>query len=875
MVALEFVTAFQALTGHEPYNWQERLHADWFVQGKIPPSANLPTGTGKTSIMAIWLLALAGGARLPRRLVWVVDRRVVVDQATTEAEKLREALDRGDLQEVKRSLQAHSASGQKGFLPLAISTLRGEYEDNREWSEDPSRPAILVGTIDMIGSRLLFSGYGDGSWQRPFHAGLLGTDSLIVLDEAHLSVPFERLLKAVCEHQRLGETPLSGLRYLPISATLRPRDENGGPEDGAFSLGPGDWEDPDLSPILRAPKTLRTHLTQKSDRHDSVVKYALSHEGEGSRVVVYLASLDDAKRVSHILEAGAPGRVRLLTGTMRGHERDAFVKDPAIERFARPTDAVGSTVYLVSTSAGEVGINLFADHMVADVAPLERMVQRFGRVNRGGLRTDTVVDIIAWHHMGPQTPDIGTAPEGVTLAYLKSLSGVSAVDLAARPIPSGAVSEAPPSPPLRPWLLDAWSMTTLKQRDWSGRPEVAPWLRGAEDNELPDVYLAWREDCDILADSTKTSVEDVELILDAYPLRSREILRESLPAAKVYLQEMARRHPSDMIVILSPQKELESRTALGDLVDDSSGKAMGRNDIRLEYRTLLLPTRIGGLGKNGVTDPDSPGPATDVSAKSGERTHGLLSETDDQWTYVPYEGGCQITGATNDKVLAKAEALVGDIGLGQRWKVGRLVIPVSDPAEDETDSERRFLVYLAARRIMGGADEQNMFLQDHLARAKSWAERISDALDLPPDLKKDLTLAALGHDTGKDRHVWQSYARNPDPTRAIAKSVSYGSWRELGGYRHEMGSAVDLGGEASDLTRHLVLTHHGNGRPSFSLNAVDSTHPEESREEMVRQHRRFAGLQRRYGWWGLAFLEAVLKSADGLASKPVATGASK
>jgi len=46
--------------------------------------------------------------------------------------------------------------------PLAISTLRGELADNREWQTDPARPAIIVGTVDMIGSRLLFSGYGAG-----------------------------------------------------------------------------------------------------------------------------------------------------------------------------------------------------------------------------------------------------------------------------------------------------------------------------------------------------------------------------------------------------------------------------------------------------------------------------------------------------------------------------------------------------------------------------------------------------------------------------------------------------------------------------------------------------------------------------------------
>ncbi|MGA8991346.1 MAG: hypothetical protein WB500_13375 [Rhodoplanes sp.] len=37
--------------------------------------------------------------------------------------------------------------------PLAISTLRGEHADNREWQADPARPGIIVGTVGMIGGK--------------------------------------------------------------------------------------------------------------------------------------------------------------------------------------------------------------------------------------------------------------------------------------------------------------------------------------------------------------------------------------------------------------------------------------------------------------------------------------------------------------------------------------------------------------------------------------------------------------------------------------------------------------------------------------------------------------------------------------------------
>lgn len=39
----------------------------------------------------------------------------------------------------------------------------------RKWLEDPASPAIIVGTVDMIVSRLLFEGYGISRKMRPYH----------------------------------------------------------------------------------------------------------------------------------------------------------------------------------------------------------------------------------------------------------------------------------------------------------------------------------------------------------------------------------------------------------------------------------------------------------------------------------------------------------------------------------------------------------------------------------------------------------------------------------------------------------------------------------------------------------------------------------
>ena len=146
----DFKRDFEGLMGFPPFEWQKCLYHDHLLNGVIPSALDIPTGLGKTSVMAIWYLALKAGAVVPRRLIYVVDRRAVVDQATIVADEIQE-----------------KSEGSK----LRVSTLRGQHVDNREWLTDPAAPAIVVGTVDMIGSRLLFSGYGVSRKMRPYHAG--------------------------------------------------------------------------------------------------------------------------------------------------------------------------------------------------------------------------------------------------------------------------------------------------------------------------------------------------------------------------------------------------------------------------------------------------------------------------------------------------------------------------------------------------------------------------------------------------------------------------------------------------------------------------------------------------------------------------------
>ena len=406
ITSIDFERCFECLTGNRPFPWQTRLYGH-FLKGDSPPALDLPTGLGKTATIAVWLLALAHHARsgtmrdFPRRLVYVVNRRTVVDQATREAEQIRKALvSTPELSPAADALRSLSAQRSEG--PVAISTLRGEFADNAEWRDDPSRPAVIVGTVDMIGSRLLFSGYGRGFKSRPLHAGFLGQDTLLVHDEAHLEPAFQELIAAIeSEQQRRKE--FRRFRVMALTATSRS-------DSGQFGLTDADRKHGVVRKRINAKKGVLLHrIDNEKDLADQVVKLALKHEDSGHAVLVFLRKLED---VHWVVDKLPQGRAQTLTGTMRGLERDSLSKEDAIFARFMPKSAgtpQNGTVYLVCTSAGEVGVNISADHLICDLTPFESMAQRFG------VTFTTTQTALMFSPRG-----IGTSTAGTTIIITKS-----------------------------------------------------------------------------------------------------------------------------------------------------------------------------------------------------------------------------------------------------------------------------------------------------------------------------------------------------------------------------------------------------------------------------------------------------------------------
>jgi CRISPR-associated endonuclease/helicase Cas3 len=897
-----FARYFEALTGHSPLRWQTRLFESIF-DGAIPSACNLPTGLGKTSVIPIWLIALATQDRnskvsLPRRLVYIVNRRTVVDQATDVVEGIRSCLrsPRNEkwvaheeiLREISSRLRALCAINEDNDV-LAVSTLRGELADNEEWKRDPARPAIIVGTIDMAGSKLLFSGYGDGRYQRTHHAGLIGQDVLIVHDEAHLTPAFSALLRTVVNFQAESSEPRP-VRVMELSATHR--DDVG--QDVFGLLDAEDQKDSMVADRLGAKKYMRLHQVPKSDFIRRVIDMAKGHEEHRAKVLIYVRSPETAQEIGSQLKKVAKSNrsdglagVAVLAGTIRGYERDALVGKLREWHFFDGTAPEG-TVYLVSTSAGEVGIDLDADHMVCDITTLDSMIQRLGRVNRrGGDDRIARIEVVSAAEPGEKkkkSPFLSAIEESE--AVLKSWFGDSeSIEVGPRALTGrvmnltsqkrdAAFSPKAASRPLTDILLDAWSLTSIN--DLPGRPEVAAYLHGLS-ADPPETYVAWRKEVRLLSGVGV----DNEVLSDwfrACQIRSVERLRDETSRVREKLGSLLKAHRKRQknetldfpIVVLNERSEaVLIRNEQGEGLQPRLSQVLLDN-FPLEFKTVVLPVDIGGLDEHGMltANPDELATELDIAEKGSE---GAQRE---RWIDVRTDDGEHYENLLTGEIV---------VALPERLRE-RDRISLRERADGEDEIELRELVLLtsdadsALERPESVRFEQR--LTEHIRLIVAHAERIAKAVGLESEVKNALVAAAKWHDCGKESSVWQRYACNADGKEPLAKSKRYLRPRDLGGYRHEFGSLLraeicdELRKHSErDLALHLIAAHHGWARPHFEPRSFDNEKFSTAQNEkcVVEVMRRFGRLQHRFGRWGLAWLESLLRCADMAASIPTAS----
>jgi CRISPR-associated endonuclease/helicase Cas3 len=463
--------------GFAPYRYQQQLAAEpW------PDMLAIPTGLGKTvAITGAWLYRrLMQDPVTPRRLVWCLPMRVLVEQTTSLVESWL--------------ARAQPLFAERGLVaPRAYVLMGGEAED--EWVDRPEDPAVLIGTQDMLLSRALMRGYGTSRYRWPVDFALLHNDALWVFDEVQLmgaGLPTSAQLEAF---RRDSDTPLVvPSRTLWSSATLRPewldtvdfRPHRSGCR--VLPLPQADRQDPRVLKRFAASKRLvqaRARLASarkpdlKSFIEELCDEVVATHSGDAPTLVILnrVARAQDVFRRlrGRLDEARRPTTLLLVHARFRAAERAAL--NARLRELKADEDVI-----LVATQAVEAGIDITSRHLFTELAPWSSLVQRFGRCNRGGEYGEAVVH---WIDGGADTQlALPYMPDALTEAreLLRTLDSASPAQL-----PPIVEQYATPHVLRRKDFRDLFNT----EPDLSGFDiDISPYLR---DPGGADVQVFWRD----------------------------------------------------------------------------------------------------------------------------------------------------------------------------------------------------------------------------------------------------------------------------------------------------------------------------------------------------------------------------------------------
>ena len=893
--------------GNEPFPWQARLAGLVAGQG-WPSEIGIPTGLGKTACLDIAVWALAAQAHLPptertapTRIWYVVNRRLLVDTAADHAETLAgwltdpaslpdthpeaTAADIDAVAAVAARLRSVGALGSERG-PLHVTRLRGG-ADLGARVPDPSQPAVVLATVPMFASRWFFRGYGTSTSMRPVDAALAGTDCVVLLDEAHLAQPLADLTgpAAQCD---VGDptlvVPAGRARPTVVTVTA-----TGQRSPSRFDLDAADFADPVIDRRVNATKPTRLSVSDDKNLPRDLASETLdllTAASAPSSCVVFTNSPGRARDTHRLIEtgvakAGLAADVVLITGRMREHEADtvrSFLLDPA----TRSTHLV-----VVATQTLEVGADVDFEHLVTESAGVRALVQRFGRLNRLGTKPDATAVIC--HPAGTNPRSIyGDEPDEVW-DRLTAAAAQGPLDLGLTAITKtlGEPSDTPPrTAELLPSHLWEWAKTTVPP---PGEAPIEPFIESLDDQSatVTVVWRAWIPDT-----GSRGALEP--------RLRGEEAVDVPISEARAWLDPHGTTHrPTPDRTTLEPVAPARIRP--GD--------------------QLVVAASSGGYDQHGW-DPHATSPVLDVSPLAAGV---LVLEHDVLANLVDLDAAPAVTAAlhalgsalddddpADDEIKAAAAAVLDALAdatphpwiTEPEWAAFLHTMSNATPAVPVDGPPRLVAPRRPGQRATVRSDAfdelslaQSQLLDDHLATVGDTAALIGQHIGLNPDLVEAVRLAGAFHDQGKTDTRFQRWL---DPTgradNPVAKStMTRDQWEQARmtsgwprGGRHETLSArlvtaaiahgLDAGPDP-DLLIHLVATHHGHGRPS--LPTVDDPAPTATTATVAGiavtvsgdlsagewdQPARFRRLCERYGYWGLALLEAIVRQADHAAS---------
>jgi CRISPR-associated endonuclease/helicase Cas3 len=882
LTAEDFSAFYSVLYGYPLFPWQVRL-LQLVLQSGWPTSIDLPTASGKTACIDIAVFAMAVRQSGPRRVFFVVDRRVVVDAAFDRMSKMAGKLTgakEGVLRVVADRLRwmATGAGGVSDACPLEAYQLRGGIYRDNGWVDNPLQPMVIASTVDQVGSRILFRGYGVSEELYPMHAALVANDSLLLLDEAHYSRPFAQTLQAIRRY-RSKDWTVSGLEtpFAFVEMTATPVASVGEP----FQLDAKDYENAVLRQRLFAAKPaelvvskarLRDYEKFASDLAQKAV--AMSARAGIRRIAVMVNRVNTAREVFRLLK---DRRAHLLIGRMRPIDRLELPEDLQAILSREPRKADDEPIFVVATQCLEVGADLDFDGLVTECASIEALQQRFGRLDRTGelsvSRTVPAACVMIptpmtdakyedpiygpalsatwnWLRAAGETADFGNLSEGGSTVRerLRSLAESEAAKLR---------RVSPLCPTLLPAHLDLFVQTNPVP---AADPDPSFFLHGKESAQA-DVQVVWR------ADLSRTNEKWWIDIVGECPPVSIEAMTVPLPVFLSWWNEDSFLDVSSDIEGVAEDAADDTKkapaTADGEkraLVWDGDKSRVESTGSRIRPgETIVLPLGLGGFEKLGHIPAASAKDAAEW-ARHQYRRPWILRLHPDVIEAQSWPGKDELKarlfelGKSEDDQAPAVRTLFEEYR-GQVKKSGHVVEMLLESHQSKgrltferyPDRSDAWFAVGTKSEADSGADESSsgdpIFLDDHLRDVSTEVVGFASPLLAEyPKLLQSCRDAAPYHDWGKADPRFQALLHGGDrfasafSPKLLAKGkVSRASRSERrkqwersglpGGFRHELVSLILLALSAEkpddDLLLHLIASHHGRCRP-FAPVVVDS-----------------------------------------------------
>lgn len=869
MSQLSFEAFFQIVNGHAPFPWQARA-AERLAQ-RNTFSVAVPTGLGKSALVdaAIW----AAGLGTWRRIAFVVDRRIVVDAVHERAKRIEACLASSS----EPSLKAFA----KRLGPLQIVRLRGGVFGDDDWVLYPEKLSVVLTTVDQIGSRLMFRGYGVSPRRWPMHAGFFASDTLVIVDEAHLSLPFLQTLQTLRERG-------AGIDIVPMSGTLP-----AGLAADAMYLQPDDLALPVVLQRLQARKTALLVETGAGDAEFAQTAVdqamALAAEPDVARIAVVVNRVALARKCfDRVRKTGAA--CTLLTGRVRPADRDRQLAQLLPQVLAGRVRTAGEApLIVVATQTIEVGADFDFDALVTECAPLSALRQRFGRLDRLGERATSNGIIL---HRAAKDRDDPVYGESLAAAWewLQSRADESggSVDFGLAAFDDLLAANAAPEEELRQAasLLPVHVEMLSQTGPFAPEIDIGAWLHGASDR-APDVTIVWRDDLNPL--QPEHWAQAVVLV--------PPMLREGLPMPVAAVRRwLTHARAGDQWSDLGPSVDDD---IVGPLTERPVLRWRGTEDCSVvaapEIRpgdTLVLPTSYGGCDAWGWA-PESLEPVVDLAdtclaerLETGVSRRVALRLTEGHW-WAFGAAARALRDQVGDLKALEADAVTSEDDLDEAIGQVRVALveavlasghPLAARLHDpriEHHPDGVVVRGIGIEEINGAVEAGRAVALDvHHSDVGRWATRLAAG---HPNADA-IVAAAVIHDAGKAEPRMQTLLHGNRLRAAAGPLLGKSALRRREeqltalltsglprGFRHEFAS-LEYESINDPLVRHLVATHHGHGRP-WLVPCRDAA-AAGARYARLDQHwaGAWAAVSRRHGPWVLAGMEWLLRAADARAS---------